>query len=196
MLSNKNKCERILFLSRVSPNDCIDVEKALEDKLLENISEEIEIHIESTYDTISSNFTDLKSWKLSTNILCWYCDGQFDTIPIFCPEYKYENPPGNISLKVLGNFCTFSCAAKYNSIYASSGEERWRRDKLLIELYKIFYNEDISRIPLAPRRTDMIQWGGFLTREQYEDTIALSMSSFKKIIQNNSIASIEVNKIT
>lgn len=186
--------DRLLFLSRVFPENCLDIETVLEDRLTEGLCDDnLDIdHI--IYDRIPNAFTNLNTWQLCTNLLCWYCDASFDTIPIFCPTYKYEDPPGKTLMKVLGNFCTFSCAAKYNDIYASS-DEKWTRTKLLHELYIMFNGESITSIPLAPDKIKMIQWGGFLTREQYDDAISLSMSSYKQILQDNSIASIEVNSL-
>lgn len=187
--------ERILFLSRVFPENCLDIELALEDKLTEGLSDDNLDIDQVIYDRIPNVFTTLDTWLKCTNLLCWNCDASFDTVPLFCPTYKYENTPGKPLMKPLGNFCTFPCSAKHNDIHAPP-EEKWTRTKLLLELYTIFTGQTISKIPLAPDKTQMIQWGGFLTREQYDDAISLSMSSYQKTLNDNSIASIEVNQLS
>ncbi len=186
--------EHILFLSRVFPENCLDIELALEDKLTEGLSDDNLDIDQIIYDRIPNIFINLNTWSKCTNLLCWYCDASFDTIPIFCPTYKYEDPPGKPLMKVLGNFCSFSCAAKHNDIHVSP-DEKWTRTKLLLELYNIFNGESISSIPLSPDKSKMMQWGGFLTREMYDDAISLRMLSYRKTLNDNSIASIEVNKL-
>lgn len=183
--------KNILFLYGVFKKDCINVEESLENRLMSPIDEtEFTIH----YDKIPDKFTTLLDWITSTNLLCWHCDAQFDTIPIFIPEYMTELSDGCIIMKVKGNFCSFPCASGYNKIYAS-GERKWEKDMLLNKLYHIFYGKDIDEIPSAPSKTYMEQYGEkSWTREQYDDAIALSMSSYKDELFGNSIENIEVNK--
>jgi len=183
------KKDRILFLSRVYPSDFIDIEYALEDKLLEGLPTETENET-IIYNNIPKIFYNLDSWIKSTNILCWHCHISFDSVPVFCPKYKYNST----SFEVQGNFCSFPCASKWND-KNSRPNEKSRKTKLLVELYFIFYGDTVMQVPMAPDYVDMIAYGGFLTREQFEDVITLSMSSYRQNIKNNSIASIEVNEI-
>lgn len=181
--------KNILFLHRVFKKNCIDVAQHIENKLLDidNKSTEIE---ENLYDSIPEKFTTLNEWKKQTNLLCWACDAKFSNIPVFIPEYLIETSK-NITMKVLGNFCGFSCASQYNSIY-TSGQCKWERDVLLRKLYRLFYNEEIKVIPCSPSKTDMIQYGGFLTREQYDDAIEYNLKIHKKITLKNSIDNIVI----
>lgn len=189
MLDNPN----ILFLHRIFKRDCICIENELEDKLLEDIDKS-ETNIEANnYDTIPDKFTTLNEWKKKTELLCWACDVKFNTVPVFVPEYLIETSPGNILMKVLGNFCDFPCASQYNNTY-TTGRRKWERQQLLLKLYKIFYGDEISEIPPSPSKIKMVQYGGFLTREQYDDVIALSMEQHKKTMGENSIESIEVSE--
>ncbi len=191
-----SKCDKIhiLFLRNVFKRDCIDVGDELEEKVLETINES-DINIEAnTYGSIPEIFVNVNDWPKKTNILCWYCDSQFETVPIFCPAYEYERTPGISVMKVIGNFCSFPCASKHNKS-TTIEPHTWERQELLCRLYKKFYGEDINEIPLPPLKTEMIQWGGFMTRQQYNDSIALSMSKYEKTLKANSITSIEVNII-
>ena len=63
---------------------------------------------------------------------------------------------------------------------------------LLRKLYYIFYNEEIGVIPCAPPKTTMTQYGGFLTRQQYDDSIEYGLRTHKKISYKNSIKNIEM----
>jgi hypothetical protein len=51
-------------------------------------------------------FTNSNKWPLKTDLCCWWCTCQFDTIPISCPYYRM----GEHSYKVRGVFCSPSCA--------------------------------------------------------------------------------------
>lgn len=192
-MNHTTQPKNILFLYGVFKKDCINVEKSLEDRLMSPIDDtEFTIH----YDKIPDKFTTLLDWITSTNLLCWHCDAQFDTVPIFIPEYMTELSNGCIIMKVKGNFCSFPCASGWNKIY-SSGERKWEKDMLLNKLYRIFYEKDIDEIPPAPRKTYMEQYGEkSWTREQYDDTISLSMSSYKDELVDNSIESIEAVPLT
>jgi hypothetical protein len=161
----------------------------MENQILDN-SEELAIE-EDLYDSIPEKFTTAEKWKKCTNLLCWVCDANFDTIPVFIPEYLIEKSPGNIIMRVLGNFCGFPCASQYNSTH-SSGQHKWERDMLLRKLYYIFYGEEIALVPCSPPKTSMVQYGGFLTREQYDDTVALSLETHKKSAYANSMDSTEL----
>jgi len=190
MNSKNSSCKNILFLYGVFKKDCINVEESLEDRLLPSIDEN---EFSTQYDKIPSEFTSLYEWVQSTNLLCWHCDAQFETLPIFIPEYITELPNDRIIMKVRGNFCSFPCASGYNKIH-TSGERRWERSMFLIRLYKIFYGKSIDEIPAAPCKTYMAQYGEkSWTREQYDDAIALSMSSHNKEMFSNSIQNIEIN---
>ncbi len=44
-----------------------------------------------------------------TDIKCWWCDEQFDNLPVFIVNYYRDN-----IYYVFGNFCSFNCALKFN----------------------------------------------------------------------------------
>jgi len=187
MVERKN----MLFLYGVFKRDCIDVEGRIEDKILLDMEDTtLTVH----YDTIPDNFTSLEDWTRTTNLLCWQCDAQFDVIPVFIPEYIIKLSNNKMTMKVRGNFCSFPCASGFNKIHTPGGR-KWERNELLKKLYTIFYNldVDIDEIPSSPPKTYMIQYGEkSWTRQQYDDAIALSMSSYKDELLGNSIESIEV----
>jgi len=59
---------------------------------------------------------DEKSWVKRTDICCWWCAHQFDTVPLGIPvEFDGE------IFKVRGCFCSFSCLTSYNKDSKESG---------------------------------------------------------------------------
>ncbi|ARF11219.1 hypothetical protein Klosneuvirus_1_76 [Klosneuvirus KNV1] len=104
-----------------------------------------------------------------TNIACWYCSYNFDTIPCFIPEKFY-----NDKYYVFGCFCTYNCAASYNLKMDDSA--MWYRYSLLKKLYNTLYNNN-NEISLAPPREAFDKFGGPL---KYEDYLKNSIKCLKE----------------
>lgn len=64
-----------------------------------------------------NEFIENDSWLHSTNICCWWCCHNFDTIPIGIPV-KYNLKTNKFIVK--GVFCTFGCMVAYNKIHKTS----------------------------------------------------------------------------
>lgn len=95
----------------------------------------------------------------NTNIACWWCTYNFDTVPCFIPE-KFQND----RYHVFGCFCSYNCAASYNLKMDDSCV--WNRYSLLKKMYnKIYQNND--EIKLAPQREVFEKFGGPLKYEEY-----------------------------
>jgi hypothetical protein len=109
------------------------------------------------------NFIDSKNGKTvvceKTNIACWWCTYNFDTLPCFIPERYY-----NSAFYVFGNFCSYDCAAAYNidlRDYKVSD-----RNSLIKKLYLTIKGTS-DEIPVAPKREVLEKFGGPLTIEEY-----------------------------
>ena len=55
------------------------------------------------------DFYENKNWLKETDIACWWCCHNFDTVPLGLPV-KYENK----KFTVKGIFCSFACILSYN----------------------------------------------------------------------------------
>ena len=67
----------------------------------------------------------------NNDLVCFYCTHSFDNEPCFIPE-KYDKIKK--IYHVFGNFCSFSCASKYNN---SLGDYNvWSRNSLLISMFR------------------------------------------------------------
>lgn len=64
---------------------------------------------------ILSDFVDTNNWINNTNIACWWCCHNFDTVPIGLPVDYCKN-----KFRVKGIFCSFACTIAYgenNKLY-------------------------------------------------------------------------------
>lgn len=130
-----------------------------------------------------------------TNIACWWCGYNFDTVPCFIPEKIY-----NDTYYVFGCFCSFNCAAAYNLKMEDSFV--WNRYSLLKRLYNITY-ENIEEINVAPPREAFSRLGGPLTHEEYKKNcrkcskeyrfIMPPMTSIATLIEEHHIENTKVN---
>lgn len=100
-----------------------------------------------------------------TNICCWWCTYQFDSLPTYLPE-KYSNN----SFHVTGCFCSFNCAGAYNLNLADS--KTWERYSLLKLLYYMI-NRDKSlsitdvEINISGPKELLEKFGGPMTIDEY-----------------------------
>lgn len=80
----------------------------------------------------------------STNIPCWWCTYNFDTVPCFLPD-KYSGG----KYYVFGCFCSYNCATAYN--LNMSDYKVGDRYSLLKRMYNTTFN-NYDDIPIAPER--------------------------------------------
>lgn len=106
-----------------------------------------------------------------TDIACWWCTEQFESMPCFIPDRLI-----NDKYYVFGCFCTYSCAKAYN---ADMGDYRVAsRTSLLNKLYKIFYNTTID-LQMAPPREMLQKFGGPKTLEEFRNQSLLAKKEYK-----------------
>lgn len=118
-----------------------------------------------------------------TNIVCWWCTHQFDTVSIFIPDSFYNN-----IYNVFGCFCTFNCAYAY--ILNMNDSSVWYRYSLLNMLYKdlinkhrsLSSNSSGSLITPAPRREVFEKFGGKLIYSDYKKSGIINRKEYRLII--------------
>ena len=94
-----------------------------------------------------------------TNIVCWWCTYNFDTMPCFIPENINDN-----KYYVFGCFCSFNCASAYNINMIDYNV--WYRNTLLKKLYNTMF-ENTDDVIIAPPRETFEKFGGILTYNEY-----------------------------
>ena len=194
---------KILSIKGVSKADCIS-DDMYEKQILENIHETenstvildeflnnniISHNISAShYTKLPPFFTTIEEWVNTTNILCWYCHLNFDSVPVFIPKiiepmiFKssdsieimniYRNQDvrteNKFSIGVLGVFCSFGCAHSFINGGINRIDKIEQKNKLNF-LYKQYYGvSDKNNYSQYPSPHIMIQYGGDITVEEYK----------------------------
>lgn len=157
--------EYILFIENVKLADLIKNNDQVDDNLIDLLKEKSG----ENYNKIPPIFKNIDEWPKRTNLKCWYCSLNFDSIPIFIPIHCYLN---NISNKqefdVLGNFCSFNCAKSHLDIFF---KDNFIYSKNLLILYNIINNKQVIDIESAPDKFDLNIYGGHLNQDEYKNKI-------------------------
>lgn len=167
--------ELILFIENIKLSDIIENNKqntnlfSLEKDEDEDLFDILKKKSGNNFDKIPTIFTSLKDWIKKTNLKCWYCSLNFDSIPVFLPIYIYKKD--NILYQdVHGNFCSFNCVKSYIDLHYNS-DDTFIYNQNLLKLYKLFNNKSIVDIDLAPSKFDIDIYGGYMTEDEYKNKL-------------------------
>jgi hypothetical protein len=105
--------------------------------------------------------TDREAWPVRTDVCCWNCTYQFQTIPLCAPGGMSRD--GRLS-DCIGVFCSFNCAKRYSM-------EVGRRQTLTrCDLVSFLHKRVLgSTIPIVPAPTFKVlkRFGGFMDIEEF-----------------------------
>lgn len=110
-------------------------------------------------------FVKNEDWLHKTNVCCWWCCHNFDTVPIGLPE-KYDSVVKKFQVK--GVFCSFSCMMAY--------KKETRRGELKDYLVKYLYSKITGTFLLdahlepAPPRCTLKMFGGELSIDDFRNS--------------------------
>jgi hypothetical protein len=107
-----------------------------------------------------------------TDICCWWCCHEFDTVPWGIPT-KYDNE----QFDLFGIFCSPNCALSYLLDTERCDDYLWEKVALLNLLYYKIYNKYETIIP-SPNKIALIKFGGSLTIEEYHNLIETNNKSY------------------
>ena len=110
---------------------------------------------------IRSNFDPSTPWPTKTGLWCWWCCHPFDTYPVALPCHQN---PRTLQYKVVGNFCSWSCAKAYN--FGGMGGNTGARASMMLSIRLKVFGER-GRVNIAPPRQSLKVFGGFLTIEEF-----------------------------
>jgi len=115
-----------------------------------------------------------------TNICCWWCTYQFDTLPTYLPE-KYCREQFYVS----GCFCSFNCAGAYN--LSLNDNKIWERYSLLKQLYYIINKDKINsiigiEINIAGPKELLEKYGGTMKIDDYRKNSKILGREYHKLI--------------
>lgn len=106
-----------------------------------------------------------------TNIACWHCTYNFDTLPCFIPD-RYVNG----KFYVFGCFCSYSCAMKYNR---SLGDYRVEtRRSLILDLCNTIFGSTQMCVEAYDKEV-LEKFGGPMTIDQFRDNNLICKKEYK-----------------
>jgi hypothetical protein len=113
-------------------------------------------------------------WPEKSSYLCWNCDMSFNSCPVGIPDKEYMG-----KYYCYGNFCSFSCTARY--IYEKeSNTDYIKKYSMLCTLYQYVNNlTPDTKIILAPARELREKYGGTLSDEKYKEIINSTNNEIK-----------------
>jgi hypothetical protein len=116
------------------------------------------------YFEIMYEFIHNTDWLHNTDVCCWWCCHNFDTVPIGIPIYFNEALK---KFNVKGVFCSFSCVMAYNK------DKRLNKDYLIKYLYRKLTGTLTldTKITPSPPRCSLKMFGGELTIEQFRNDL-------------------------
>ena len=98
-------------------------------------------------------------------INCWYDCHPVEGRPFRLPWFR---DPKTGTYHVMGYFCGVGCARAFNAReFGRSSSGVSRRDALAVELATTFYGYSLCRMPVAPDRLLLREYGGPLTIEEF-----------------------------
>jgi hypothetical protein len=164
------------------------------DKVEYSEADERETNKKRGYFEIMHEFIHTDNWLDKTDISCWWCCHQFETVPIGLP-IKYDDYKKKFHVK--GVFCSFSCMLAYkndNSIYQS-------KRNLINFLYKKLTGTFLLDINLvsAPPRCALKMFGGELNitqfRNSFKENKIYKMIQYPMFICNDYIEEVDIENI-
>ena len=110
-------------------------------------------------------FVHNKEWLEKTDVCCWWCCHEFDTMPIGLPlDFNGKSK----RFRVRGVFCSFACMVSYKN------DQRYKNiDSLVKYLYKKITDVDMKQslnMPCAPPRCVLKMFGGELTIDEFRSS--------------------------
>jgi len=140
------------------------INDVINDNIENKIKEQQENNRKKGFFEILSKIIHNNKWIYSTDVNCWWCCHQFNTVPIGLPDsYNYESD----KFRVKGIFCSFSCMLAYKQ-----DKRIYNVDYLIKALYcKLTKTLLIdSELKPAPAQCSLKIFGGELSIEEFRNS--------------------------
>ena len=201
--AKKHTIDGVLFLKGVYKKDRKKIEDFFATRLLGEEHTDIK-----RYDRIPLTFTSLDKHPKTSNLACWACCRYFKGRPWFEPQSIDITSKGNIGqiiprenlvetqvarnycIAIKGNFCSANCVRRHINTHTRDMSDRLNKIAMLKFVYEIFVGRSIADIQPSPPHTDMQQYGGHLTNNEYQKKIDESDATYQKDLSENSFANI------
>lgn len=135
------------------------------------------------------------SWPDTTDVACWHCCHQFDSIPIPIPKYKKADNDSITLYTVYGVFCSCNCAVAY-----ILERNTYDQQRLLLQFKSMathvfgFLTTDVFALEPAPPRIFLRLFGGHLSVEEFRRSSLVARNtlllppfiSYSMVLEENS----------
>jgi len=127
-----------------------------------------------------------------TDLKCWNCTYNFDTIPLFIVNTQDESG----IYHVFGCFCSDSCALSYN-IHEINDHRIQNRKTLTIKLFCEIFNKNIFEYQpnIAPRKEVLKDYGGIMDIMEYRYSSNMCKYEYKSNIPPMLYSYLEIEQI-
>jgi hypothetical protein len=144
------------------------------------------------YFNVLNTFYENEEWLHQTDICCWWCCHQFDSVPIGYP-IKYIEKINKFRSR--GIFCSFPCMVAY-----SKEQKSENKDLIKYLFYKLTgLNTFSSNLNPAPPRCALKMFGGMLDIDEFRNSIPnkkiYQMIEYPMIIARDYIQEVDLERI-
>lgn len=117
--------------------------------------------------TLTIDPTSFTTWPQTTNVHCWHCCHQFDSVPVSIPQTSLSMNARKY-YSVYGVFCTINCAKKYLMEKHTHDQPQllMTLNEVCVEVYGMCPDKVFNAIP-APPRMSLQMFGGDLDITAY-----------------------------
>ena len=165
-----------------------------EEKVEYTESDKRETNKKRGFFEIMHEFIHTDNWLDKTDISCWWCCHQFDSVPIGLP-IKYDNNKKKFHVK--GVFCSFSCMLAYKKDNPHYKSKQDLINFLYTKLTGTFLL-DINLCP-APPRCSLKMFGGELSIDQFRNSFKehkiYNMIQYPMFVCNDYIEEVDIENI-
>lgn len=179
--NEENKINNEEEVSKIFNESNIELKLKI-DEIKEKIEQNQESLNKDNRQTLTNFFNqfckndNFDKYPSKTDICCWWCCHNFNTIPISLP-YKYNCD----KFHCYGVFCSFNCAAAYN--FNNDDHNSYERYMLLNLLYQKITNKKMPvKINLSPPKELLKSFGGYLSIDEYRKNNITNEKSYKLIM--------------
>ena len=114
-------------------------------------------------------------WQQKTDINCWWCCHQFNTIPLGIPIQFVKN-----KFYLYGCFCSFNCSLSYN--LDMNDYKIWDRQCLIYYMKNIIDPENDIILKPAPPKQILTKFGGIISIDEYRNSLFSLHTDYKYIL--------------
>lgn len=152
-----------------------------------------ELNRKKGYIELLYKFVHNKQWLEHTDVCCWWCCHQFDSIPIGMPVDFHSKSK---KFRVKGVFCSFACMTAYRECSSKNMNTK----SLVSYLYSKLTAEPVgTKIERAPPREALKMFGGELTIDEFRnsssETKIYKMVEYPMILSRDYIEEIDIANV-